>query len=159
MNGGHDIVRTVASSVILFFITIIIGLAVIREEGAKKDDGRGGGIQPGFDDAQVISAEELRQQIPSDWSVVKMIGKSKGWQQTGFINLGLDEAYHAVADLMGQNGYVLKLREPKNDESLALMSTKNVLAEFGGRHHRGRTMWALWRESDCKTGFSWGIPK
>ena len=159
MNGGHDIFRTVASSVILFSITIIIGLAVIREVGAKKDEGCVEVPQPDFDDAHVISAEELQQQIPSDWSVVKMMGKSKGWQQTGFINLGLDEAYHAVADLMGQNGYVLKLREPKNDEALAIMSTKNVLAEFGGRHHRGRAMWALWRESDCKTGFSWGIPK
>lgn len=159
MKGGQDVVRTVVSSVILFSTTIIIGLAVVSDEGAKKDDGMGEVIQPGFDDAQVISAEELRQQIPSDWSVVKMIGKSKGWQQTGFINLGLEEAYHAVADLMGQNGYELKLREPKNDEALAMMSTKNVLAEFGDRHHRGRAMWALWRESDCKTGFSWGIPK
>ena len=156
MRNVGDI-RVLSLSVALFSLTILVGLSVIcgRESpDAQTEIGTDGSMNGG-----ILCSDDIRQLLPPDWTVLPSMRQEKGWQQTGFVRMGLEDTYSAVSGLMLQKGYALNMREPREDSALAMESTRNLLAEYRDSTGKGKVMWALWRERNNRTGFSWGIPK
>ena len=157
MNGNVGNFRVLFLSVALFSLTILIGLPVICDRESpdvQTEIGTDGSVDGG-----ILCSDDIRQSLPPDWAVGPSMQQEKGWQQTGFVRMGLEDTYSAVSGLMLQKGYALNMREPREDSALAMESTRHLLAEYRDPTGKGKVMWALWRERNNRTGFSWGIPK
>lgn len=134
-----------------FFSVVLVGMWLIEGQmtGVESECDKDFTAEP----SSVLTADDVRALMPSDWDVLPLRRVERGWSQTGMIGRDIAAAFDEVSGIMAQGGYSLRQRVPEGE----IEST--VVAEFANSSGGGRVLWSLWSAGGGKTCYSWGIPK
>lgn len=144
------ICRFAALPLSLFSATVIVGVLSLPVGRQVCDENE---LTETVEPVPVLSAEEIRSIIPSEWEIVTSCKQSGGWQQMGRVRTAFDETVDAISVLMRAHGYALVQCVTNGVE------VGGGLYAYGNPDGSGRVMWSLCPAGRGCTSFAWGVER
>lgn len=134
----------------LFFLIVVVGVSALPTE---QQENVGATTELHSVSTGVLSVEDVKALLPTDWKIVPQKLRGRGWQQIGMVKMEAEDTVKAVTSLMASRGYSL------------VQSVTNTTVRSGGifayanADGSGRILWSLQQTLDGGTRFSWGVER